>query len=260
VNARLAVVPELEAELDRLYAVPLDEFIASRNELAARLRKAGQPDTAEAVRALRKPTVPVWAVNQLARRHREEVEALVAAGEDLRRAQEQAFRGEGATAVREATAAERAAVRALTQLAEQLLATEGRAVTPHTLERIAATLRAAAVQPDAAALLVAGRLPEEMESSGFAALASLAPPPPRRRTKAADDDEVDRRARREHEQRLQALRKGAAQLARKADQAEAKAERAERGAAEARAAAEAARAEAQAAAAELDAAEDASPA
>src|SRR5438128_685335 len=95
---RLAVVPELESELDRLYGLPLDEFTAARNELVTRLRKAGQGDAAESVRAFRKPSVAVWAVNQLARRHADDVHELVTAGEQLRNAQATAMRGEGAAA------------------------------------------------------------------------------------------------------------------------------------------------------------------
>ena len=56
----------LDPEIARLYAVPLAEFTPARNALAARLRKAGQADEAEAVKALRKPTPPVWAINQAA--------------------------------------------------------------------------------------------------------------------------------------------------------------------------------------------------
>src|SRR5437762_3321038 len=111
---RLAVVPELDSELGRLYGLPLDEFTAARNELATRLRRAGQTDAAERVRALRKPSVAVWAVNRLARTHPDELEELLEAGRGLRDAQAKALRGTGADAVREATAAERTALRNLT--------------------------------------------------------------------------------------------------------------------------------------------------
>src|SRR5919198_3502911 len=108
-SPRLAVVPELESELDDLFGRPLDEFTSARNELARRLKKAGQDDAAARVQALKKPSVPVWAVNQLARRHPDEVQELVAAGERLRTAQQQAFRGAGTDTVRAATVAERGA-------------------------------------------------------------------------------------------------------------------------------------------------------
>jgi Bacterial capsule synthesis protein PGA_cap len=76
-------VPDLEQELDRLYSLPLDDFTDARNDLARRLRKAGQRPAAEAVAALRKPPVPAWAINQLARRHDEDVSTLLEAGADL---------------------------------------------------------------------------------------------------------------------------------------------------------------------------------
>src|ERR1051326_4902051 len=191
-SPRLAVVPELDAELDRLYGLPLDEFTAARNELATRLRKGGQEDAAERVRTLRKPSVAVWTVNQLARRHAEEIERLVESGNQLRRAQAKALRGTGAAEVREATAAERASLLRVTRLAEELLTGEGRASTAATLERIASTLHAAAVEPDAASVLAAGRLPDEVESSGFAALAAIAPPPSATRRRTASKREPPR--------------------------------------------------------------------
>jgi hypothetical protein len=244
---RLAVVPELDTELDRLYGLPLEEFTAARNELATRLRKAGQAEAAERVRALRKPSVAVWAVNQLARRHADEVDDLLEAGKRLRDAQAKALRGTGADAVREATAAERAALRKLTRLAERLLAEEGRGTSAATRERVAATLRAAAVDPDAAGLLAAGRLPDEVEPSGFAALAAMAPPPSktRRRGAAKREEPKPSAARiRKLKARVAKLEERAADLAERAD-------RAEEAAKDARGRADQARAEAAAAAREL---------
>jgi hypothetical protein len=244
---RLAVVPEVDAELDRLYGLPLDEFTPTRNELATRLRKAGQTDAAEHVRALRKPSVAVWAVNQLARRHPDEIDELVENGKRLRDAQAKALRGTGADAVREATAAERASLRKVTRLAEELLTGEGRPATAAMLERIASTLRAAAVEPDTAALLTAGRLPDEVESSGFAALAAMAPPPSATRSRAKSK----REERKPNPGQIRKLETRLAKLeARAADLAE-RAERAEAAAAEARERAQQAHTEREAAAREL---------
>jgi hypothetical protein len=246
VPPRLAVVPELDEELDRLYGLPLDEFTAARNELATRLRKAGQADAAERVRTLRKPSVAIWTVNRLARRHPDEIEELVENGQGLRDAQAKALRGTGADAVREATAAERASLRKVTRLAEELLTEEGRPATAATLERIASTLRAAAVDPDAAGLLTAGRLPDEVESSGFAALAAMAPPP-----SATRRGRTKREERRPNPAQIRKLETRLAKLeARAADLAE-RAERAEAAAAEARERARQAHAEQEAAAREL---------
>ena len=249
---RLAVVPELEQELDDLFGRPLAEFTPARNELVRRLRKAGQDDAAARVQALKKPSVPVWTVNQLARRHGDEVTELVGAGERLRKAQEAAFRGGGTDAVREATTAERQAVRALTRRAAELLEEEGRPQTRAVIDRIGSLLRAAAVDPAAAGLLRAGRLAEEVESTGFATVAEIAPARPRPARAAPAKREIERR---EREQRLKRLRARLDQLERRAEEAEERAARAEASAQAAREKADAARAEATAAAEELKTAE-----
>ncbi|MDX6566513.1 MAG: hypothetical protein QOE10_2175, partial [Gaiellales bacterium] len=51
----LAAVPDLEHELDALYALPLEEFTKARNDLVSRLKKAHQDEVAAEVRALKKP-------------------------------------------------------------------------------------------------------------------------------------------------------------------------------------------------------------
>lgn len=249
---RLAVVPELESELDDLFGRPLPEFTAARNELAKRLRKAGQDDAAERVQALKKPSVPVWTANQLARRHPDEVQALLDAGARLRKAQEAAFRSdEGREAVRAATRDEREATRTLTRLAHELLAEEGRPATRDATDRIGSLLRTAAIDPDTADQLAAGRLAEEVEATGFGALAGIAPPPRARRQSAPTRDDEARRL--EEEQRRKRLEAELKKLRRASEQADAKLERAEAAAEQARAQADEARQALTAVEAELDA-------
>ena len=239
----LAAVPDLEQELEQLYRGPLAAFTPTRNDLARRLEKAGQSDAAERIRALKKPSIPVWTVNQLARRHREEVDALVAAGTRLRRAQEEAFGGRGADALREATTAEREAIRRLTHRAHALLREEGRSASQSVLERIAGTLRAAAVDPDVAELVAAGRLAGELDSPGFTAVADLAPPR-KRKARPSDAEERKRQAElRKLQARIERLERKAAEEESRADEARQAAETAGRRAEEARAALDAARAE-----------------
>ena len=165
----LAVVPELEAELDDLYAAPPESFIRARNDLAQRLEQAGQIEGAARVKQLRKPTLPLWAVNQLARRYPDEVRALLEAGDRLRVAQEAALRGETQT-LRAATADERKLLRGLTQRGEELLRETGHSADP---KRIVSTLRTAAIDPAGRELLEQGRLSEELEASGFGAFAGI---------------------------------------------------------------------------------------
>jgi hypothetical protein len=222
----------LEREIDRLYALPLDEFTARRNELAKRLKKDGDENAAEQVTALVKPTVPAWTINQLARRQKKEVQALLATGTRLRKAQERALAGGGAEALNAAQAEERDSVRELMQQATAILEEAGRPPTRAVLERIRATLGAAVLTDPERAVLKAGRLTTEVQVSGFDALAGIGPAPP----KALPTDELAERRRRkaDREKKRKRLEKRARDLADKADQAEQAAERAEAAAAEAR--------------------------
>jgi hypothetical protein len=240
----LAAVPDLQHELDVLYATPLEEFTKARNDLAARLRKAHQGDAAAEVRSLRKPSVVAWAANRLARTEPQLVRELLDAGARLRDVQQGALAGRQPGAeVADAAAAERELVRALVVAARAEL--EARA-SPALLDRLAQTLRAAAVDPGAAALLQAGRLTEELQAVGFGPLEAVAP---RRRP---DTDEVRRAAR----ERVSALRAEARRLSAEVREAAHVAEEAVREAERLRAAVELKRVEAEQVAAELAEAEN----
>src|SRR5436309_30272 len=65
---------------DELYALPPEDFIAARDEAA----KSADGDDRKAVKALRRPTVSAYVVNALVRRRRDEVDALVALGDEMR--------------------------------------------------------------------------------------------------------------------------------------------------------------------------------
>jgi hypothetical protein len=157
----------LEEELDRLYALPLNEFIAARDELAKRLRAEGERDLADQVKSLRKPTVAVWLVNQLAREREVDVRRLLKAGEALGKAQATA-KGFG-----EARRDEQEALGRLSSAAR------GSGVGPQAADRAIQTLRAASLTDEGRELLKRGRLTEELEPPGFEALAGM-PTAPRR--------------------------------------------------------------------------------
>jgi hypothetical protein len=219
----LAVVPELEAELDNLYAATPESFIRARNDLAQRLKQAGQVEATTRVKQLRKPTVALWAVNQLARRYPDEVRALLEAGDRLRVAQEAALRGESQE-LRAATAAERKLLRSLTQRGEELLRETGHSADP---KRIAGTLRTAAVDPAGRELLEQGRLSEELEATGFGAFAGMEVPSrrskPEEKTPQAPSPAVQRR----RQERLRKLRDDVTKARKDAAKAERAAARAE---------------------------------
>ena len=218
----LAVVPELEAELDNLYSALPADFTRARNDLAQRLKQAGQAEAAARVKQLRKPTVALWAVNQLARRHPDDVRALLDAGERLRVAQQAALRGESQE-LRTATAEERKILHGLTQQAAELLRETGHSADT---KRIADTLRAAAVDESGRELLQRGRLSEELEASGFGGFAGMEIPSrskPEEKTAKAPSPAVQRR----REEQLRKLRERVATARRDATKAERAAARAE---------------------------------
>lgn len=74
---------EVDAEIDRLYALPLDEFTAARNGLARRLRREVAPAAGDEVKQLRKPSVAAWALNQVRRHDPERSDHLLEAGQLL---------------------------------------------------------------------------------------------------------------------------------------------------------------------------------
>jgi hypothetical protein len=162
----LAEVAE-EQEVDRLFGLGPESFVAARNEAARRLKKAGDAAAAARITALRRPSLSAWAVNQLARARGPQVEELLEAGRRLRAAHQEAVAGGGAAALRAATRAEREAVAGLVAAAVEVLESAGHATTEATRDRVAATLHAAAADPAAAELVRRGRLTHDLDPAGF---------------------------------------------------------------------------------------------
>ena len=208
---------ELDGVLNELYALPLDEFVAARDALAKRLKQDGERDAARAIRAARKPNVPAWALNQLVRRHRAEVEELL----DIR----DRMASGGARELRAATAERRAAMARLLELAGDIL-DEGGHGRGANLDKVARSLYAGERERD---VLLSGRLERELEpdalEGAFGALPAIEEPEvggeDRRRleTARARADEATRAA--------EDAAREAHRLARVAQDARAEAERAE---------------------------------
>jgi hypothetical protein len=243
-------------EIEELFALPLDEFTAARNELAKRLKQDGDAEAAEQVRALSKPSVAAWAVNQLGRREPEAVRSLLNVAARLRSAQERSLKGErAADELRAAQSEEREIIRGLARRAEVILRDADRPASGTTLERVSTLLRAAAVDEPGRTALREGRLTGDVEVSGFDAFAGFQLPAKgrgRRATATGDDLAERRRQKRELEQQRKRLEKRVRELESSADSAERDAERARKAAEDAAAVAEKARREADAVAAELD--------
>jgi hypothetical protein len=176
---------DLEAEIDRLYGLPLDEFVKARDELARALRRADRRPDADRVKGLRKPTVGAWALNQAVRTRRDDLRELLDAGDALRAAQERLLAGGDRAELRQAGERERKLV---SRLAEAAVAIGGEAGRSGGLEpRLRATLHAAALDERARTELAAGRFVREREPVALGALAVGEPEPasePAKRTRA----------------------------------------------------------------------------
>jgi DNA repair exonuclease SbcCD ATPase subunit len=163
-------VPDVEA----LYKLPLSEFIAARNALAGRLKKAGKTDEANRVKALNKPSAPAWAVNQLYWEHRDVFDRLIASGDRLRKAQAAKLAGQAGD-IRGALDALREALSALTHLAADRLRESGSSTTPDQMRRVTSTLEALASIGVVPGGPEPGRLADEVDPPGFETLAALVP-------------------------------------------------------------------------------------
>lgn len=157
-----------DAEIRALYQEPLERFTATRDELAQRLRSTGHVERAALVKKLRKPSVPAWALDQLAKRKPEGIRALIDAGAEVRAAQQAALTSDrAADRLLEASADRRRAVTTLAGLAANVLLEIGRAPNQH-MPALRSTLEAASIDPDAAERLLSGTLEREIkEPAGF---------------------------------------------------------------------------------------------
>jgi hypothetical protein len=223
----------VSAAIEELYGGPLDAFTEARNALARSLRELGRRPAADEVKALRKPSLAAWTVNQLVRRHPEAVEALLDAGARLRAAQAQALSGSAPDDFRSLANTRRERVGRLVELAERILAEEGVTSARTHLDRVAATLLAAGEDEAVSEEVRRGRLSEHLTPTGFSG--GLAGPV------APKDDDGRRETRERVRRRAEALAaeaeaadREARRLELDAEQALAAAERARRAAARAR--------------------------
>ena len=174
---------------EELYGVDPNEFVAARNDLAKRLRKEGNRELAAEVAKLRRRRPAAWAVNQLARRHRDEVEELVRLGEALRAAQDEALSGAGPERPSERGAGpERPSERGG---GPERPSERGGAAGAHAAE-VTATLEAASLDTDAAAAVLEGRLSVELHPpSGFGVFDAPSTEPPVARKPKEPDREAE---------------------------------------------------------------------
>jgi len=149
----------------KLYAGSPDDFIATRN---ARAKDAADPDLAQQIRALRKPSVAAWVVNVFARERAQALAQALELAEELREAQTDL----DAAALTQLSKQRRALTDRLAQDAAALATERGGRVTASTLEAVQQTISAAFFDRDAATAVASGRLIRELEPSGSLDLAA----------------------------------------------------------------------------------------
>lgn len=152
---------ELKAGIDRLYQLPLGEFTAARNALG---KHAGK--RAAEIKALAKPPVAAWAVNQLYWHRRPVYDALLDAAQELRRAHAAILGGKSAD-VRAAGKAHEARVAAALDAALEILNESGHAASDAMRQPLMTTLRALPAED------TPGRLARALQPGGFESLAGL---------------------------------------------------------------------------------------
>lgn len=204
---------DLDDVADELYAVPPEEFVATRGAWVDDARAAGDRALAKAIGALPKPSTAAWVVNVLVRSHRDEIEALVELGGLLREAQE-SLAGDQLRALNSQRGQ---LLSALTRQAAAAARERGHPVSTAVSGQVEETLRAAMADPEAGEAVLTGRLTSPLSYNGLGGVTGMRPqlrvvrepaPAPARRGRTAGGD--DRRAREEQRrEREEAARRAA---------------------------------------------------
>ncbi len=160
---------ELGAVADELYGLPASDFTAARNA-AAKTAKAKDRDLAAAITALPKPSTSAWVVNQLVRRHPDDVDALLELGDDLRAAE----RARDPDRIRSLSRERNLRVPALTRQAKALAEERGQPVSASVAEEIESTLTAALATEEFGTAVRSGRLTKALVWAGFGEMPALA--------------------------------------------------------------------------------------
>ncbi len=159
----------IPAAIDRLYEVPPAGFVQARNALVKSLKAAGHTDHAAAAAKLSRPTVSVWATNQVARRAADLVAEL---GEATARLQG------GVTRDREKYAAainhHRDLLNQVRERVEAVLTGAGLRAAPSAIAAAVQNFRTGLMDAQAQPLLLKGQLTDDVGLEAGAGLFGLA--------------------------------------------------------------------------------------
>ncbi|MFH9174833.1 hypothetical protein [Streptomyces albogriseolus] len=216
VDGRPGPGDDVEAVLDELYALPPSEFVARREERAARARTQRRAQDARRIHAARRPTLAGWAANLLRRSRPDEAQRFLELGRALR----EAYATLDPSGLKELSAQQRRIVSEMSRQAAALAREAGHPLSDAVQRDVETTLRAVLADPEAAAVWEAGRVEGVLAPpSEFGAEAVAAAParrePARARTSGTDPaarkkkDEADERRRAEREERAARAREEA---------------------------------------------------
>ncbi|TDD48277.1 hypothetical protein E1263_33500 [Kribbella antibiotica] len=151
---------DFEEAADQLYASPAADFIATRNELAKELKADGDQLASTRLKALRKPTVAAWVTNLVARELGDDLDDLLALGDEFREATADM---DGAR-LRELTPRRHQLVDKLVAEAKKLA---DQKLSADVTQKLRETLDAALVDPAAGDAVREGRLSSALRHVGF---------------------------------------------------------------------------------------------
>lgn len=146
-----------------LYAKPLDEFTAARNQQA---KAISDKDLAAQVKALRKPSASAWVLNMMSVHRGSQLSEALALGEAMREAQENLDRSELKKLGQQRQQLISALVKDGTALAKEL----GHPASASVATEVEQTLRAAMADAGAAGAVQTSRLVRALEATGWEAV------------------------------------------------------------------------------------------
>ncbi|WBQ04678.1 hypothetical protein [Kribbella sp. CA-293567] len=154
---------DFDEAADALYAAPSADFISRRNELAKQLKATGDQLGSTRLKALRKPTVAAWLANLVSRELPDDLDDLLALGDEFRAATAD-LDGER---LRDLTPKRHQLLDQLTKSAAGLADREGQKVSADVAQKLRETLDAALVDPAAGEAVREARLTSALRHVGF---------------------------------------------------------------------------------------------
>jgi hypothetical protein len=154
---------DFEEAADALYGAPAADFIATRNELAKQLKADGDQVGSTRLKAMRKPTVAAWVANLVSRKLQDELDDLLALGDEFR----EATADLDGDRLRELTPRRHQLLDKVSKAAIDAAGHEGQKVSADVGQKLRETLDAALVDPAAGDAVREGRLSSALRHVGF---------------------------------------------------------------------------------------------